>query len=251
MKAAAVIVTYQRLLSTRRCLDAFFRSSARPGELLIVDNSSDDALRAYLETIPCKKHYLDTNLGLYKALNIGISLTDSHLIAFLDCDIVVTDGWWRALYNEVIADESIALVGSRYLNPDGSLQEGFPRLSHNGWYGRNLEDRAYSSDCQYIAIGCSVFRKAAWEKVGGFDEDYFISHGDIDFCYKLRYEAGDRVRYCPMSSVIHDHAFAREEAYEKVRFDSRIVGADASRFRQKWKTKYAQEAMFEWPPASQ
>ena len=243
MNATAVIVTYQRILSTKRCLESFFGISPRPSQLLIVDNASNSAVRTYLETIPCEKLYLEKNLGLYKALNIGISLTDSDFIAFLDCDIVVTEGWWRALSAEITTVDDIALVGSRYLNANGSLHEGFPRLSPAGWYGSNLEERGYPSDCQYIAIGCSVFRRASWAQVGGFDENYFISHGDIDFCYKLRYECKSRVRYCPTSSVIHDHSFGKEEPYEKVRFDPNIILADSSRFRQKWEARYMRESV--------
>lgn len=236
-----VIVTYERLELTARCVEAVLSSTPHPLDLIFVDNASREEIRHFLLRQPGVKLLLEDNVGLYRALNLGIMLADSELIAFLDCDVIVRPGWWESLASEVEGDETVGLAGSRFLNADGSLQEGFPTLSPDGWYGRNQEDPTASADCQYVAIGCSVFRKSAWQRVGGFDEQYFISHGDIDFCYKLRYDGGYRVRYCPSSSVIHDRVAGREEEYEKIRFDSELCTADYTRFRKRWEKRYQQE----------
>jgi GT2 family glycosyltransferase len=243
MNGTLVIVTYERLAATRRCIEAVLESQSRPRRIVIVDNASRSEVRDYLEGVPADKFWLDRNVGLYRALNIGVEATSDELVAFLDCDIVVRDGWWDALSAEVTSDDAIGLAGSRYLNADGTLQEGYPVLSPDGWYGRNLEDRREPADCQYIAIGCSVFRRSCWKRVGGFDERYFISHGDIDFCYKVRYEAEMRVRYCPHSSVIHDHEYGKERSYEATRFNETTVTADSNRFRTKWHARYSLEAL--------
>lgn len=242
MNGTLIIVTYERLAATRRCIEAVLESRSRPRRIVIVDNASRPEVRDYLNGIPADKFWLKQNLGLYRALNIGVEAAEDELVAFLDCDIVVQNGWWDALANEVSKDNTIGLAGSRYLNADGTLQEGYPVLSSDGWYGRNFEDRRDSADCQYIAIGCSVFRRSCWKQVGGFDERYFISHGDIDFCYKVRYEAAMRVRYCPHSSVVHDHEYGKESNYEATRFRKKTVTEDSELFRMKWRAKYSLEA---------
>lgn len=241
MSGCLVIVTFERLAATRRCLEAVLASASRPSRLIIVDNGSRPEMREYLKSVPAEHIWLDRNLGLYRALNLGVATASAELVAFLDCDIVVRDEWWDALASEVSSDSTVGLAGSRYLNPDGSLQEGYPVLSLDGWYGANTEDRRAPADCQYIAIGCSVFRRSCWQHVGGFDERYFISHGDIDFCYKLRYEAGVRVRYCPKSSVVHDHEYGKEVHYEATRFGKTTVTSDRELFQSKWRDKYHAE----------
>lgn len=241
MSGSLVIVTYERLAATRRCIDAVLASQSRPSRLIIVDNASRPEVRDYLKSVPSEKIWLERNVGLYRALNLGVAATSDELVAFLDCDIVVREGWWEALASEVGGHQSVGLAGSRYLNADGTLQEGYPVLSADGWYGANDEDRQEASDCQYIAIGCSVFRRSCWSSVGGFDERYFISHGDIDFCYKLRYEAKVRVRYCPRSSVVHDHDYGKETDYEATRFNKATVADDCDLFRTKWRAKYSTE----------
>ena len=236
-----IIVTYERLELTQRCIESVLNNTSPPIKLVIVDNCSRNEVKNYLVKVPGVKIFLDKNLGLYKALNYGIRMIDEELIAFLDCDIIVTRGWIEALTHEININNNIGLVGSRYFNPDGTLQEGYPVLNENGWYGENHIDKLESADCQYIAIGCSLFKRSAWQKVGGFDENYFISHGDIDFCFKLRYEAKLRVRYCPESTVIHDHNSRLEKNYEKLRFNSEICNKDYSLFKQKWEKKYKLE----------
>jgi GT2 family glycosyltransferase len=38
-----------------------------------------------------------------------------------------------------------------------------------------------------FAIGaCQLFRRSAWEEVGGIDESYFYGPEDVDFCLRLR-----------------------------------------------------------------
>ncbi len=241
-KPTVLIVTYERIEATKRCIESVLKNTPKPLDFIFVDNCSRRELKNLILRNSGIKIFLDKNIGLYKAINLGMRVIDSEFVAFLDSDIIVTPGWWDALLNELTEDPKVGLAGSRYLNPDGSLQEGYPIISPDGWYGKNIEDRPISADCNYIAIGCSVFRRSAWETVGGFDESYFISHGDIDFCYKLRYEGGYKIRYCPKSSVIHDHEFGKEDEYEKVRFDSRIVSKDYDIFRKKWEKMYIKEA---------
>jgi GT2 family glycosyltransferase len=240
-KVSIVIVTYERLAATQRLIESLVRFTDYPYKLLLVDNASSEKMREFLLKLDGKKLLLDRNYGLYKALNLGVTLTKTELVAFLDCDIVLRPAWLTALVNTIQMDRRIGLVGSRYLNPDGSLQEGYPILRPDGWYGSNKIDHSGIADCQYIAIGCSLFRTKAWENVGGFDESYFISHGDIDFCYKLRYQGGYRVIYCPNSSVVHDHTFGAEESYEKIRFDPLRISQDFNRFKAKWANYYSRE----------
>jgi len=236
-----IIVTFRRWAATQRCIDSVLRHTEPRPKLLIVDNGSPEVMRQDLLNYPGRKLFFESNVGFYVALNTAMRLVDDDLVSILDSDIVVSDGWLASLCSEVLSSSDIGLAGSRYLNSTGTLQEGYPALRSDGWYGENSRDVLHSADCQYIAIGCSVMRRSSWQCVGGFDERYFISHGDIDFCYKLRYEGGYRVRYCPQSSVVHDHGFGREEEYERIRFDSNICDRDFALFRAKWQDRYSRE----------
>jgi len=48
-----------------------------------------------------------------------------------------------------------------------------------------------------------MFRREAWEKLGGFDERFYpIWFEDVDFCKRLR-DCGFRVRYEPRAIAVH------------------------------------------------
>jgi len=48
-----------------------------------------------------------------------------------------------------------------------------------------------------------LVRRSAFERVGGFDERYFLYFEDADFCLRLR-SAGGRVYYDPSITVVHE-----------------------------------------------
>src|SRR5271157_897824 len=164
--ATILVVTFERLQLTKRCIESVLTNTDAPIELYIIDNSSRPEVRSCLMRYPGTKVFLDSNCGFYRALNIGMNLIQREYVAILDCDIVVPRGWWHALSGEVSAAPEVGLAGSRYTNIDGSLQEGYPRLGRDGWYGANSEDLSNPQNCQYIAIGCSVVRRSAWQAVG-------------------------------------------------------------------------------------
>jgi len=47
-----------------------------------------------------------------------------------------------------------------------------------------------------------LIRKEVIDAIGGFDRDYFTSHGEVDFCIRAK-KNGFKVLYCPDVSVKH------------------------------------------------
>ena len=47
-----------------------------------------------------------------------------------------------------------------------------------------------------------LFRRGVFEKLGGFDERYFLYYEDVDLCARLRLQ-GYEVALCPDAKVIH------------------------------------------------
>jgi GT2 family glycosyltransferase len=116
-----------------------------------------------------------------------------------------------------------AIVGPRILNPDGSVQgsaRGDPDML-TGLFGRttflrkvfpelavsrrNVIPDTGSGDSfavDWLSGACMLARRDALEKVGGFDERYFLYWEDADLCRRLR-AAGYEVRYEPAATAVH------------------------------------------------
>src|SRR5262249_48362042 len=115
-----------------------------------------------------------------------------------------------------------AVVGPRLRNLDGSLQRsvrGFPtlwRLSTEYLFLRKLAPRSdalnafYAGGFEHERVGeadflmaaCLLVRRSATEKVGLFDERYFMFSEEVDWCYRFR-QAGWSVVFLPEAEVFH------------------------------------------------
>src|SRR5438067_4425411 len=82
------------------------------------------------------------------------------------------------------------------------LSRLFPRNRTLARY--NLTDRSPDliQEIDSGTAACLMFRRAALEKVGLYDEAFFMYGEDLDLCYRLK-AAGWRVMYVPDAIVLH------------------------------------------------
>ncbi|HYA00338.1 MAG TPA: glycosyltransferase family 2 protein, partial [Candidatus Binatia bacterium] len=118
--------------------------------------------------------------------------------------------WLRALVEVAESAPRIGAVGSRLLDPDGTLQEAGSILWSDGStqpVGRGLPagNTKYERvrDVDYCSACGLLVKREAWEAVGGFDERYHPAYyEDVDLCLSLRAH-GYRTVYAPEARVVH------------------------------------------------
>ena len=54
----------------------------------------------------------------------------------------------------------------------------------------------------WVSGACFVARREALDRLGGFDESYFMYSEDVDLCWRA-WRAGWRVAYEPAAAVVH------------------------------------------------
>lgn len=88
-RLAAVIPTYNRGRSIRRCLDSVYSQTRIPEEIIVVDDGSTDGSTSHLEKqYPGIRVLFQKNQGVSAARNTGIREAKSEWIALLDSDDV-------------------------------------------------------------------------------------------------------------------------------------------------------------------
>jgi GT2 family glycosyltransferase len=150
--------------------------------------------------------------GLSRARNRALECADGEVLAFVDDDAVVEDGWWEALrrrWSEAPAD--VACIGGP-IRPLYSAERP-PWFSDGIAHTLTLLDRGSRvrdlDPDEEAVYGANIsFRAAPLRELGGFDPDLGHSGGRIFFAEEDEVQRalrrrGLRVRYVPDVAVRH------------------------------------------------
>lgn len=216
--ATVVIATFRRpelLRDTLASLAASLRGSHRTPEILVIAPAADEATRGVCAESPVPVRFLaETGRGLSAARNQGIREAKADLIAFLDDDVEIADGWLDALLDGCEA-HAADVVGGRVL-PHGGLPEDVLRWlppSHHdifGTYDRGTKPQPVAD----WVIGCNfAVRRSTIELFGGFREELgrqgrrLIANEEVEFCLRV-VRGGGRIVYVP-GALLHHKVQAR------------------------------------------
>lgn len=240
-----VIPVYNQIHYTYACLLSILENTPDVTyEVIIADDVSTDAtkeLDLYAENLVICRN--QTNQGFLRNCNNAAKSARGKYVMFLNNDTQVTPGWLSSLVNLIESDDSIGMVGSKLVYPDGRLQEagGIIWSDGSGWnYGRlDNPDKAeynYVKDVDYISGAAILLANQLWKELGGFDDHFAPAYcEDSDLAFQVR-AAGYRVVYQPLSKVIH---------FEGVSNGTDVNGTGLKRYQvensKKLKEKWAEE----------
>jgi len=212
-KISVILLCYNKLDYTERCLKSIFKNTKYPYyDVIVVDNASIDDTPAYMETFGKSIKYIrnKTNVGFIGGNNIGVAGSDAEYVIFLNNDTEVMENWLLELYKTFLMYPDAGAIGSRLIYPDGKLQEAGGAVFSDalGWnYGKfgSINDSRYGfvREVDYCSGAALMVKRELFNKVGGYDE-YFAPayYEDSDLCFAIR-KLGYKTYFCPYSSVIH------------------------------------------------
>ena len=169
--------------------------------------------------------------------NFATSLVDSGIAILLNDDLEVISPDWIQILAAQAARPSIGAVGARLLFTNGTLQHAGIALGFHGstghmFYQLPATGREYagfaSINRNYSAVTGAViaYRKAVFDEIGGFDEQFSTDYNDVDFCLKC-IAAGYRVVYTPAATLYHFHNSSLQRASDDM--------GEREKFLQKWR----------------
>ncbi|MEA3224256.1 MAG: glycosyltransferase, partial [Thermodesulfobacteriota bacterium] len=212
VKCSIIIPAFNQAEYTKQCLEALIENTPDDlYEMIIVDNGSTDGTKEFLKCLEGDVKIITNkeNLGFAKACNQGVEVASSRYLVFLNNDTLPQKGWLEELIKVADGNEDIAIVGSKLLFPDGTIQHAGvviaeSRLGYHIYRGRpgDFPPANKPRDFQVVTAACMLIEKDIFFDVGSFDESYVNGCEDIDLCFKAR-ELGKRVFYCPRSVLTH------------------------------------------------
>lgn len=212
---SVIVCTRDRTDQLRSCLEAIAGLRTKPIEVLVVDNCpSDGSTRALCEELPVR--YVREPLpGQARARNRGLAECRGEVVAFTDDDCVVDPAWLDGLGRELADPLVMGVTG--YIGPlelESSAQLWFEE--HGGFERypeRRVLDPTETSPMRAAAVvgaGANmIFRRSAFDHVGGFAEDLGpgtpARSGDDKYAFYRLLAAGYRIVHDPSRVVWHRH----------------------------------------------
>lgn len=233
MELSVIIVNYNVKHFLEQCLFSVQAAIANmQAEVIVVDNNSSDNSLAYLEPkFPKTRFVLNTsNVGFGKACNQGFHLASGKYILFLNPDTIVPEDCFEQSIRFFESHPEAGALGVKMLDGSGrflkeskrafpspttslfklfGLSKLFPRSATFSKYHLGHLDENKNHEVDVLAGAFMMIKKEVLDKVGSFDEAFFMYGEDVDLSYRIqkaaRPDSGGRYKnyYFADTSIIH------------------------------------------------
>ena len=154
----------------RECLSSIRSQTVSNFEIILISDFISNEIREYIESINDERIKLIENkekLGLQKSLNKGVKLSKGEYIARMDSDDICYSNRFEDQINFLKENKDYALVGSDII----MIDENGRKIGLRNFPQTYSEIKAKIPI--YITFGHSavMFKKDAFEKLGGYDEN--------------------------------------------------------------------------------
>jgi len=217
-----IVLSYNTKDLTIKCIESIvkqYKKELGNGklEVVIVDNASSDASASEISNLKSQISNLriilnKENLGFAKGCNIGARESKGKYILFLNSDTEVLDRGFLKMVEFLDKNPKVGILGGRLENNDGSMQPSAGKfynlfnlfimllgLERFGFL-RSSPNRIQKAD--WVSGGCMMVRYDIFEKLRGFDENFFMYIEDMELCYRAK-NYGFLTYFYPNVEVMH------------------------------------------------
>ncbi|GAA4815348.1 glycosyltransferase family A protein [Litoribaculum gwangyangense] len=158
-----------------QALNSILNQTLKPDKIIIIDDGSDIQTKNILESIKAESVQVifQSNLGVCKTRNKGISLAKTDYILNLDADDFFEKTFIEKAVKILDENPNIGVVGCFYK----VLKNTKPEQEIIKPAGGSLKNFLVKNN----AMNCSMFRRICWEEASGYDEIIVNGYEDWDF----------------------------------------------------------------------
>ena len=224
MKLSIIIVNYHVKKELFACIQSILVSNPQTAfEVIVIDNDEEKKIRTDLKKkFPQVIYISNTNKGFGQGNNMGAGHAKGEYLFFLNPDTEIYPGTIDNLVQFLQKKKDAAIVAPLLLGTDGkAYQQGtltlnplraifslsiFHKLFPNNATARQYFlagwDRKSVKEVDVAPGTAFMIRKDLFEKLGGFDEKFFLFFEEFDLCKRIK-EAGYKIFIYPKAIVVH------------------------------------------------
>jgi hypothetical protein len=219
-KVSVVILNWRNAEATASCVDSVrAQSTSADVEVVIVDNESTATSRAELTTLAANRVVpARRNLGFAGGMNLGAAAATGRVIALLNNDLVLGDDWLERGLDALAAHPEAGMVGGisyQWDERNPPFDEtndywSFHFVDHVSGTSTLLRRSAARREVPSLDGSNLMIRREVWDRIGGFDADYFAYGEDTDLAARCM-AAGWSAVYEPAMRTWHRRNLSSDE----------------------------------------
>ncbi|HPZ10093.1 MAG TPA: glycosyltransferase family 2 protein [Candidatus Eremiobacteraeota bacterium] len=242
MDLSIIIVNYNSGDTLIECLSSIYeRVEGITFEVILVDNHSADGSPHEIKRSFPQVYLIENerNIGFSRACNRGIKRAGGDFLLFLNPDIIMCKSIsFPELLDYMKKNRRTGLLGCKLINLDGTVQSScrrfpdiltviFKRISvfqcfsfarkKVSDYLKPVSNYTEVQNVDWLLGAFLLTSREIINKIGPFDERFFIYFEDVDFCRRV-HRKGYEVCYYPLMEVLHYHKRESAKGFNKILF---------------------------------
>jgi GT2 family glycosyltransferase len=203
MDVSIVTVTYRSVDCIAECIASVLRQEGVKTEMIVVDNASADDTAKVVRGFSSQVKFLQNHDygGFGRACNQGYAVSQGRYVYFLnpDAHFVQPDGLAK-LCKFMDENPRLGMSGTGFRPAADKCSP--PSASYPGQQSTKNNFDRLPGQIAWVIAASIIVRREVYEKMGGFDPDFFLYSEDTDFCLRLR-KLGYEIGYLSEVEVSH------------------------------------------------
>ncbi len=198
-RLTVLLVTFQ----SAHCAPAMGKALKAFPNIIVVDNdSADRTVEAFQRELPQARAIRNPkNLGFGAANNRGVDASSTEFVLLLNPDCIIDESAAHALVSCADQFPSASAIGPQLIDRHGHPDRSYS-MGATFWEGKGNALAEGHTSVRFISGACMLIRRAAMNRVQGFDEGFFLYYEDTDLCLRLSDQAGEIIVE-PQAKVTH------------------------------------------------
>lgn len=209
MDLSTIIVCYKGWEKLSKCLEslASFSGKEFSMEVIVVDNFSGDGKIDEFEKMFPRFRFIrnPVNGGFANGCNLGASEATANILLFLNPDTIAGESGIGKLLREITLNPEYFIISCNQVRQDGKVTKAtgrFPGSTSDHKSNIINSGNVYYPD--WVSGSVMMIRKEIFDKLKGFDEDFWMYSEDVDICRRAK-DLGGKIVFFTDISIEHNH----------------------------------------------
>lgn len=231
MQLSFIVLNYKSEEYLKKCLISIMKKAIElEYEIIVVNNDEKklNALEIYFWDYPeffqkIQIIEINENVGFSRANNIGARKSVGEYLCFINPDTEIISQDIKKILDEFRINQRVGIIGPKILKNSvvqpwsvGAEMNIREILRSKMGYAKSkaLWSSPKKIKVDWVSGACMFVRKNIFDKIGGFDENFFLYYEDVDLCRRIRLENRE-VIYFPFFEIIHLEGKSSSKKYSQ------------------------------------